>query len=67
MNCDVKKPTEKQLLYIEDIEEYLHVSFNGETKEDAREFLSKYAPIYQEMVQLDFEMNNDTSNAMDRL
>lgn len=60
------EPTEKQLKFIQDIEDYLGVPFDGTTKEDAIKYLSKYAPIFQDMIELEYEARYDTSNSMDR-
>lgn len=60
------EPTDKQLRFIQDIEDYLGVPFNGTTKEDATKYLSKYAPIFQDMIELEYEERYDTSNSMDR-
>lgn len=35
-------PTEKQLEYIHYIEEFAPVNFNGTTKQEASEYISKY-------------------------
>lgn len=40
-------PTQKQLAYIWTISCELGFEFTGKTKEDARQWLSKYVPIYQ--------------------
>lgn len=37
------KPTQKQLMYISSIQEYTSAIFRGETKQEAFEFISKYA------------------------
>lgn len=61
------KPTQKQIDYITSIEEELGVIFKGKTKQEAREWLSKYAPIYENQIESEFDANYDTSNAMDRI
>ena len=54
----VLAPTEKQLAYIKSISDELGYKFTGKTKEDAREWLSKYVPEYKNYCyerQLDYE------------
>lgn len=60
-------PTQKQMDYIRDIEEYLGITFIGKTKQEAQQWLSKYAPIYENQIESELEANYDTSNAMDRI
>ena len=47
------KPTEAQIRYIKDIEEYLGVEFHGITKQDATKFLNQYVPIYKDKLDID--------------
>lgn len=37
-----KKPTEKQMNLIREIEEYCGVDFNGETREEASDFIDEW-------------------------
>ncbi len=43
-----QQPTQKQLDYIQAITDALGIEFNGNTKEDARQWLSKNVPKYKE-------------------
>lgn len=60
-------PTQKQMDYIRDIEEYLGITFIGKTKREAQQYLAKYAPIYEDQIDAELEANYDTANAMDRI
>lgn len=63
----MESPTKKQIEYIRDIEEYLHVRFCGKTKQDATKWLSEYSPMYQIQRELEMETMYDLDNAMDRV
>lgn len=41
------KPTEKQLKFIEDIQEFTGKAFNGNTKEEASKFISENIKQYK--------------------
>jgi hypothetical protein len=59
-------PTQKQLAYIKDISDELGYEFTGTTKEDARQWLSKYVPKYKSYCyerQLDYEAYLETIDA----
>lgn len=50
------KPTDKQLRFIQDIESALDIEFDGETKEDASEWISNYIDyFYEEVRRNEFE------------
>lgn len=52
------KPTDKQLKFIQDIESVLDIEFDGETKEDASEWISNYIDyFYEEVRRNEFEFS----------
>lgn len=60
------EPTPKQLAYIKDISDELGYEFNGRTKDDAQEWLSKYVPeykFYYYQRQLDYEAELEVIDA----
>ena len=61
--------TDKQLRYIQQIQECLDVEpFHGTTKEDATLWLERYAPMYEDyMLQMEVELINHEENYGDRI
>lgn len=58
----VDKPTQKQLDFIDVIEHRLDAKFEGTTKTDATEFISKWADLYylyEELWWQSLGVNND--------
>lgn len=61
--------TDKQLRYIQQIQECLDVEpFDGTTKEDAALWLERYAPMYESyMLQMEAEFIDHEENYGDRI
>ena len=63
------KPTQKQLVLIENMEEILPVNFVGKTKEEARKFIDTHMDAYITTYNLECELYaiaHDYENAGDR-
>lgn len=59
-------PTEKQMTYIKAISAEIGVEFTGSTKDEAREWLTKYVPEYKHYMwfrQLDHELDMEAIDA----